>query len=118
MHAHLDRTGLESIVFSATSAVILSSCNQTWWRSPFVETAAPQNSEAINASTVTKPFDAELLEDLRGLGKPPSFDVNDAEYQDFRFSFRMHMSLVSSVSHVLIDTQPDFRARTSGSNRP
>ena len=47
--------------------------------------------------------DAELLKDLRGLGKPPSFDGNDAEYQDFRFSFRIHMSLVSSVSHELMD---------------
>ena len=44
-------------------------------------------------------LDAELLKDLRGLGKPPSFEGNDAEYQDFRFSFRIHMSLVSSVSH-------------------
>ena len=50
------------------------------------------------------PFEtAELLKDLRGLGKPPSFDGNDAEYQDFRFSFRTHTSLVSSVSHELMD---------------
>ena len=49
------------------------------------------------------PLDAELLEDLRGLGKPPSFDGNNAEYQDFRFSFRIHMSLVSAVSHTLMD---------------
>ena len=48
-------------------------------------------------------LDAELLKDLRGLVKPPSFDGNDAEYQDFRFSFRIHMSLVSSVSHTLMD---------------
>ena len=32
-----------------------------------------------------------------------SFDGKDAEYQDFRFSFRIHMSLVSSVSHELMD---------------
>ena len=32
-------------------------------------------------STMTEPLDAELLKDLRGLGKPPSFDGNDAEYQ-------------------------------------
>ena len=51
----------------------------------------------------TESLDAELLKDLRGLGKPPSFDGNDAEYQDFRFSFRIHMSLVSSVSHELMD---------------
>ena len=31
----------------------------------------------------TESLDAELLEDLRGQGKPPSFDGNDAEYQDF-----------------------------------
>ena len=51
----------------------------------------------------TQSLDAELLKDLRGLGKPPSFDGNDAEHQDFRFSFRIHMSLVSSVSHELMD---------------
>ena len=50
-----------------------------------------------------EPLDAELLKDLRGLGKPPSFDGNDAEYRDFRFSFRIHMSLVSAVSHTLMD---------------
>ena len=44
-------------------------------------------------------LDAELLKDLRGLGKPPSFEGNDVENPDFRFSFRIHMSLVSSVSH-------------------
>ena len=48
-------------------------------------------------------LDAELLKDLRGLGKPPSFDGNDAEYQDFRFSFRIHMSLVSSVFHEMMN---------------
>ena len=47
---------------------------------------------------MTEPLDAELLKDMRGLGKPLSFDGNDAEYQDFRFSFRIHMSLVSTVS--------------------
>ena len=41
--------------------------------------------------------------DLRGLGKPSSFDGNDAEYHDFRFSFRIHMSLVSTVSQPLMD---------------
>ena len=44
-------------------------------------------------------LDAELLKDVRGLGKPPSSGGNDAECQVFRFSFRIHMSLVSSVSH-------------------
>ena len=34
---------------------------------------------------MTEPLDAELLKDLRGLSKPPSFEGNDAEYQDFRF---------------------------------
>ena len=52
---------------------------------------------------MAEPLDAELLKDLRGLGKPPSFDGNDSEYQDFRFSFRIHMSLVSPVSHTLMD---------------
>ena len=53
-------------------------------------------------ATRTESPDAELLKDFRGLGKP-SFDGNNAEYQDFRFSFRIHMSLVSSVSHELMD---------------
>ena len=52
---------------------------------------------------MAEPLDAELLKDLRGLGKPPSFDGNDSEYQDFRFSFRILMSLVSPVSHTLMD---------------
>ena len=52
---------------------------------------------------MTEHLDAELLKDLKCLGKPPSFDGNDAEYQDFRFSFRIHMSLVSAVSHTLMD---------------
>ena len=45
----------------------------------------------------------KLLKDLRGLGEPPSLDGNDAEYQDFRFSFRIHLSLVSTVSPPLMD---------------
>ena len=48
-------------------------------------------------------LDAELLKDLRGLGKPPSFDGDDAEYQDFPFSFRIHMSLVTPVLHTSMD---------------
>ena len=52
---------------------------------------------------MAEPLDVELLKDLRGLVKPPSYDGSDAEYQDFRFSFRIHMSLVSVVSHTLMD---------------
>ena len=52
---------------------------------------------------MTELLDAELLKDLKGLGKPPSFDGNDAEYQDFRFSFRIYMSVVSTVSQPLMD---------------
>ena len=52
---------------------------------------------------MAEPLDAELLEDLRGLGKPPSFDGNDSACHDFRFSFRIHMSLVSPVFHTLMD---------------
>ena len=51
----------------------------------------------------TESLDTKLLKDLRGLGKPPSFDGNDAEYEYFRFSFRIHMSLVSAVSQALMD---------------
>ena len=52
---------------------------------------------------MTEPLHAELLKDLRGLGKLPSFDGNDAEYRDFRSSFQMHMSLVSTVSQQSMD---------------
>ena len=48
----------------------------------------------------TESLDAGLLKDLRGLGKPLSFDGNDAKYKDFRFSFRIH---ISSVSRELMD---------------
>ena len=87
--------------FSETSAVILSSCTHTWWRSRFVETADLRRR--CRSSKMTELLDAELLKDLRGLGKPPSFDGNDAEYQGLRFSVRIHMSLVSTVSHSLMD---------------
>ena len=50
---------------------------------------------------MTVPLDAELLKDPKGLGKPLSFDGTDADHQEFRFSFRVHMSLVSTVSHTL-----------------
>ena len=52
---------------------------------------------------MTEPLDAELLKDLRDLGKPPSFHGNDTEYHDFRFSFRIHVSLVCTVSQPLMD---------------
>ena len=61
----------------------------------------------------TESLDADLLKDLRGLGQPPSFDGNDAEYQDFRFSFRIHISFVSSVSHALMTD-----AKSSGIRSP
>ena len=52
---------------------------------------------------MTEPLGADLITDLRGLGKPPTFDGIDSDYQDFRYSFRIHMSLVSAVSHTLMD---------------
>ena len=58
---------------------------------------------------MTEPFDAEFLKDLRGLGKPPSFDGNDSEYQGFRISFRIHMSLASTV---LSTCDGQIRSRT------
>ena len=36
-------------------------------------------------------------------GQAALFDGHDGEYHDFRFSFITHMSLVSSVSHALLD---------------
>ena len=63
-------------------------------------------------------LDAELLKDLRGLGKLLSFDGNDAEYQDFRFSFRIHMSLDSSVSHEMMKwtSMMEFMSTLKGQN--
>ena len=52
---------------------------------------------------MTEPFDADLLKDLTGLGKPPSFDGTDTDYEDFRSSIRIHMSRVIAVSHTLMD---------------
>ena len=52
---------------------------------------------------MTDSLDADFLKDLRGLGKPPSFGGNDADDKDFRFSFRIHMSLVGRVSKTLMD---------------
>ena len=40
---------------------------------------------------MTEPLDADLLKDL---SKPPTFDGNDTDYEDFRFSFRIHISFV------------------------
>ena len=51
---------------------------------------------------MTELLDADLLTDLRGR-PPPTFDGNDAADQDFRFRFRIHMSLVSAVPHSLTD---------------
>ena len=97
--------------FSETNAVILSSCTHTWWRSRFVETADLRIR--YRTSNMTEHLDAELPKDLRGLGKPPSFDGKDAEYQGFRFSVRSHMSLVSTVSHSLTDKCEVERNRIS-----
>ena len=38
---------------------------------------------------MVEPLDANLLKDLRGLGKLATFDGNGAEYQAFRFSTRI-----------------------------
>ena len=53
---------------------------------------------------MVEPLDADLLKDFRGLGNLPKFEGNDAEYQDFRFSFRINISLDISVSKTLMDT--------------
>ena len=50
---------------------------------------------------MTESLDAELLKDLRGLGKTPSFDGNDTEYSGKKVTLPdpgIHMSLVSTVS--------------------
>ena len=51
----------------------------------------PQIFGAAVGASMTEPLHADLLKDLRDLGKPPVFDV---------FTFRIHMSLVSALSHV------------------
>ena len=70
----------------------------------------------------TESLDAELLKDLGGLSKPPSFDGNDAEYKTFDSAFRIHMSLVSSVSHALmhrceVERNPIFPGSSESSRR-
>ena len=59
--------------------------------------------EEARCFPMVEPVDADLLKDLRGLGKPPTFDEIDAECQNSPFSFRIHMSLVTSVSQKLMD---------------
>ena len=76
--------------------VILQS---TWLRSLFVETTDPRRSNW--SFTMTELRDADLLKDLRGLGKPPTFNKNNAAYQNCRIMFQIHISLVSSVSQTL-----------------
>ena len=87
-------------MFSETCAVILLPCIHTWWRSRFVETAVSRRRNRISA---VADLDAKLLKYLRGLDKPRCFDGNNAEHQDFRFSFRIGVSLVSVVSQTLMD---------------
>eukprot|EP00975_Prorocentrum_lima_P017401 3676450-Prorocentrum_lima.AAC.1 len=43
-------------------------------------------------------LDADLLQDLRRLGKPPSFHGSDPQYPDFKFGLKTYMQLVSSVA--------------------
>ena len=52
---------------------------------------------------MTEALDADLIKDLRGLGKLPTFDGNATDYQDFHCSFQTHMSFVSAVSHAWMD---------------
>ena len=52
---------------------------------------------------MAKPLNIKFLRDLRSLGEPPTFDGTDAEYQDFRLSIRIHMSLVSPVWQQMLD---------------
>ena len=82
--------------------VILSSSNRSWWRSWFREELEILGE--ARCFPMVESLDADLVKDLRGLGKPPTFDGNEAQCQDFRFIFRIHMSLVSSVSRTLMDT--------------
>ena len=94
MHAHLDRTSLESILFSETNAVVLF---HTCLWSRIVEFVDLRRRSGI--PIIAEPRDAELLEDLKDLFNTPSVDGNDAKYQDFRF--RIHMSFVSAVSDTV-----------------
>ena len=71
--------------------------------SDVVAVEEPEIRGEARCSPMVEQVDADLLKDLRGLGKPPTFDEIDAEYQNFPFSFRIHMSLVTSVSQKLMD---------------
>ena len=75
---------------------------QSYWHLAIVHGSGAISVKSRRSSV--EPLDLELLEDLSGPGKPPVFDGNDAEYQDFRFSFRIHMSLVSSLTQTLLAT--------------
>ena len=57
---------------------------------------------------MTESLDAAMHKDMRGLGKPPSFDGKDAEYQDFRISFRIHNSLSTVDGQVRSRVESDL----------
>ena len=110
----MDRTGLEfHFVFAKTRTVHTVILTTFMEAEPVLwdcRSIRGRRSTTIRVlwmvmAAATESLEAALLKDLRGLGKPPSFDGNDAEYQDVRFSFRMHMSLVSSVSHEICEIE-------------
>jgi hypothetical protein len=55
------------------------------------------------------PLDAELLRDLRKLGRAPTFDGADSDFQEFRFSFRIYMALVNEHALTLLDAAEQRR---------
>ena len=54
---------------------------------------------------MVRPVTAELLQDLKGLSKPPYFDGNDADHQGFRFKFHGNR------------THPDLHDSSEGARR-
>ena len=48
-------------------------------------------------------LDADTMRDLRALGRVPAFSGDDAQWSEFRFSFRTYMALVAGKAEDLFD---------------
>ena len=75
-----------------------------------IPTAPTKNSKSEMMTST--PDDAELLKDLRGLGKPPLFDGNDTDVSFFLVS-EDDSILLRRIDDV-VDTGPDEHHRTIG----
>ena len=80
-----------------TSADSFSSYNHAWkWG---FDLGQSKTFGYYDRFKLTERLDANLLKDLRILGKPPQFQRNEINCKDFRFCFRIDMSFISAGFH-------------------